>query len=151
MDFNQDFRDMLVALNDAEVDYLVVGAYAVAAHGFPRATGDLDIWVRANPESAENLLSALTIFGAPMHEVSAADFSSPSIVFQIGVPPGRIDILTDVSGVNFDSAWANRMTVEIDGVELSIIGRSDLIANKRATGRPKDIADLAFLESVKND
>lgn len=151
MDFNQDFRDMLVALNDAEVDYLVVGAYAVAAHGFPRATGDLDIWVRANPESAENLLSALTVFGAPMHEVSAADFSSPSIVFQIGVPPGRIDILTDVSGVNFDAAWANRMTVEIDGVKLSIIGRSDLIANKRATGRPKDIADLAFLESVKND
>ena len=151
MDFNQDFRDMLVALNDAEVDYLVVGAYAVAAHGFPRATGDLDIWVRANPESAENLLSALTVFGAPMHEVSAEDFSSPSIVFQIGVPPGRIDILTDVSGVNFDSAWANRMTVEIDGVELSIIGRSDLIANKRATGRPKDIADLAFLESVQDD
>ena len=151
MDFNQDFRDMLVALNDAEVDYLVVGAYAVAAHGFPRATGDLDIWVRANPESAGNLLSALTVFGAPMHEVSAADFSSPSIVFQIGVPPGRIDILTDVSGVNFDAAWANRMTVEIDGVKLSIIGRSDLIANKRATGRPKDIADLAFLESVKND
>lgn len=151
MDFNQDFRDMLVALNDAEVDYLVVGAYAVAAHGFPRATGDLDIWVRANPESAENLLNALTVFGAPMHEVSAADFSSPSIVFQIGVPPGRIDILTDVSGVNFDAAWANRMTVEIDGVKLSIIGRSDLIANKRATGRPKDIADLAFLESVKND
>ncbi|MGC6444066.1 MAG: hypothetical protein ACON4H_15540, partial [Rubripirellula sp.] len=88
---------------------------------------------------------------APMHEVSAEDFSSPSIVFQIGVPPGRIDILTDVSGVNFDAAWANRMTVEIDGVKLSIIGRSDLIANKRATGRPKDIADLAFLESVKND
>ncbi len=142
---------MLVALNDAEVDYLVVGAYAVAAHGFPRATGDLDIWVRANPESAENLLSALTVFGAPMHEVSAADFSSPSIVFQIGVPPGRIDILTDVSGVNFDAAWANRMTVEIDGVKLSIIGRSDLIANKRATGRPKDIADLAFLESVQDD
>ncbi|MCH1494132.1 MAG: nucleotidyltransferase [Rubripirellula sp.] len=151
MDFNQDFRDMLVALNDAEVDYLVVGAYAVAAHGFPRATGDLDIWVRANPESAENLLSALTVFGAPMHEVSAADFSSPSIVFQIGVPPGRIDILTDVSGVNFDAAWANRMTVIIDDVKLSIIGRSDLIANKRATGRPKDIADLAFLESGKND
>ncbi len=151
MDFNQDFRDMLVALNDAEVDYLVVGAYAVAAHGFPRATGDLDIWVRANPESAENLLSALTVFGAPMHEVSAADFSSPSIVFQIGVPPGRIDLLTDVSGVNFDAAWSNRMTVEIDGVKLSIIGRSDLIANKRATGRPKDIADLAFLESVQDD
>ena len=151
MDFNQDFRDMLVALNDAEVDYLVVGAYAVAAHGFPRATGDLDIWVRANPESAENLLNALTVFGAPMHDVSAADFSSPSIVFQIGVPPGRIDILTDGSGVNFDAAWANRMTVEIDGVKLSIIGRSDLIANKRATGRPKDIADLAFLESVQDD
>lgn len=151
MDFNQDFRDMLVALNDAEVDYLVVGAYAVAAHGFPRATGDLDIWVRANPESAENLLSALTVFGAPMHEVSAADFSSPSIVFQIGIPPGRIDILTELSGVNFDAAWANRMTVEIDGVKFSIIGRSDLIANKRATGRPKDIADLAFLESVQDD
>ena len=76
------------------------------------------IWVRANPESAENLLRALTVFGAPMHEVSAADFLSPSIVFQIGVPPGRIDILTDASGVRFDAAWGNRMTVEIDGVKL---------------------------------
>ena len=101
MEFNQDFRDMLVALNDASVHYLVVGAYAVAAHGFPRATGDLDIWVRADPESAPKLLRALHVFGAPMHEITEADFASPSVVFQIGIPPGRIDILTVVSGLEF--------------------------------------------------
>lgn len=147
MEFNQDFRDILVALNDADVDYLVVGAYAVAAHGFPRATGDLDIWVRADPESAPKVLEALRVFGAPMREISTSDFVSPSVVFQIGIPPGRIDILTMVTGLDFGSAWANRISLTIDGVTFPLIGRADLIANKRATGRPKDLADIAGLEA----
>jgi hypothetical protein len=105
MEFNNDFRDMLVALNDAQVDYLVVGAYAVAAHGFPRATGDLDIWIRATPDSAKKVMRALRVFGAPMEQIEETDFASPSVVFQIGIPPGRIDILTLVSGVTFESAW----------------------------------------------
>ena len=147
MEFNQDFRDMLLALSDAKVDFLVVGAYAVAAHGFPRATGDLGIWVRADSESAPKVLAALKAFGAPMHEIAEADFASPSVVFQIGVPPGRIDILTVVSGLQFDSAWKNRIELTIDDVTFPVIGRSDLIANKRATGRPKDLADIAGLEA----
>ena len=147
MEFNQDFRDMLSALNDASVDYLVVGAYAVAAHGFPRATGDLDIWVRANPESAPKVLKALQVFGAPMHEIDESDFASPSVVFQIGIPPGRIDILTMVSGLDFDSAWTNKISLTIDDVTFPVIGRADLISNKRATGRPKDLADIAGLEA----
>lgn len=147
MEFNQDFRDMLVALNDASVDYLVVGAYAVAAHGFPRATGDLDIWVRADAESAPKVFSALQVFGAPLHEIKETDFASPSVVFQIGVPPGRIDLLTIVSGLEFDSAWNNRISLTIDDVTFPVIGRADLIANKLATGRPKDLADIAGLDS----
>jgi hypothetical protein len=142
MEFNNDFRDMLLALNEAEVDYLVVGAYAVAAHGFPRATGDLDIWVRATPESAPQVIRALRFFGAPMDQIEEKDFAKPSIVFQIGVPPDRIDILTSVSGLDFQSAWRNRIFLTIDGLTFPVIGFADLIVNKKASGRPKDIADL---------
>jgi hypothetical protein len=151
MDLNPDFKDMLLALKDASVDYLVVGAYAVAAHGFPRATGDLDIWIRANKETAPRVMTALAVFGAPMHEVSESDFSTPSIVFQIGIPPGRIDILTIVSGVDFDSAWNNRLPIILDGITFDVIGLADLIENKKASGRPKDLADLAALESMEKN
>lgn len=146
MEFNKDFSDMLVALNDANVEFLVVGAYAVAAHGYPRATGDLDIWVRSDVESAPKILRALRAFGAPMDAISESDFASPSIVFQIGVPPGRIDILTFVSGLEFDSAWKNRVELTVAGVTFPVIGRNDLITNKRASGRPKDLADLHGLQ-----
>jgi len=145
MDLNPDFRDMLQALNDADADFLVVGAYAVAAHGHPRATGDLDIWVRTDANNASKIIAALSAFGAPMDQISEEDFASPSIVFQIGVPPGRIDILTDVSGVEFGAAWESRMLITIDGITFPVLGRADLIANKRASGRPKDLADLDAL------
>lgn len=145
MDLNPDFRDMLRALNDADADFLVVGAYAVAAHGHPRATGDLDIWVRADVDNAPKVLAALSAFGAPMDQISEDDFASPSVVFQIGVPPGRIDILTDISGVDFGTAWDARMSITIDGITFPVLGRADLVANKRATGRPKDLADLDAL------
>lgn len=151
MEFNSDFRDMLVALNDAKVDYLVVGAYAVAAHGFPRATGDLDIWVRTSNEAAPRIMRALQFFGAPMDQIEERDFVKPSIVFQIGVPPGRIDILTIVSGISFDNAWVNRVLLTIDGLSFHVIGFRDLIANKRASGRPKDIADLHALGQRVDD
>ena len=131
MEFNNDFRDMLVALNDAEVDYLVVGAYAVAVYGFPRATGDLDIWVRDTDETAPKVMQALRVFGAPMDQIDERDFADPSIVFQIGVPPGRIDILTFVSGLVFESAWPNRFLLTVDGLTIPVIGLTDLIANKR--------------------
>lgn len=111
MDLNPDFKDMLVALNDANVDYLVVGAYAVAVHGYPRATGDLDLWVRADKETAPRVMRALAAFGAPMHEIAEADFATPSTVFQIGVPPGRIDILTTILGV--DRAWGRNAVFDL--------------------------------------
>lgn len=146
MDLNPDFKDMLLALKDADVEFLVVGAYAVAAHGYPRATGDLDLWVRANKGTAPRVMTALRVFGAPMHDISEADFCSPSVVFQIGVPPCRIDLLTSVSGVEFESAWQNRIQIRLDEITVDVIGREDLIMNKRASGRPKDLADIAALD-----
>lgn len=150
MDLNPDFKDMLLALKDANVDFLIVGAYAVAAHGYPRATGDLDIWIRADEGTAPRVMRALAAFGAPIGDLSAADFSVPSLVFQIGIPPGRIDILTTISGVDFSDAWENRMHIRLDEITFDIIGRADLIRNKKTSGRPKDIADVAALESSNN-
>lgn len=148
MDLNPDFRDMLLTLNDAEVDYLVVGAYAVAAHGQPRATGDLDIWVRPDEPNAKKVYLAMQTFGTPTHLIKEKDFAVPSVVFQIGVPPGRIDILTVISGIDFDSAWASRIEVTMDGVTFPVIGRDDLLINKRSSGRPKDLADVDALERI---
>ncbi len=146
MDLNTDFKDMLLELSAAKVDYLIVGAYAVAAHGYPRATGDLDIWVRADVQTAPKVMRALARFGAPVDQVSESDFATPSCVFQIGVPPGRIDILTAISGVQFDSAWKNRIVIRIEDLELNVIGKVDLLLNKKASGRPKDLADIQGLK-----
>ncbi len=144
--FNPDFKDMLSALSEASVDFLLVGAYALAAHGHPRATGDLDIWVRADSENAPRVLHSLAVFGAPLDDLTVDDLSKPGIVFQIGVEPSRIDILTAISGVDFNHAWKNRVLIEMDGVCVHVIGREDLIVNKRASGRLKDIADVATLD-----
>ncbi len=143
---NPDFKDMLSALSEANVDYLVVGAYAMAAHGYPRATGDLDLWVRPTAENAEKVWKALSAFGAPVSKLSAHDFSTPEIVYQIGIAPRRIDILTSISGVAFNHAWSRRISIELDGLTVPIIGRSDLLANKRAAGRSKDVADVERLD-----
>jgi predicted nucleotidyltransferase len=144
--FNPDFKDMLLALSDAMIDFLLVGAYAVAAHGHPRATGDLDLWVRPDADTAPKVYCVLADFGAPLHDLTVDDLSTPGMVFQIGVEPSRIDILTAISGVAFDDAWENRMYIELDDIKLNVIGREDLIVNKRACGRPKDIADAESLD-----
>jgi predicted nucleotidyltransferase len=144
--FNPDYKDMLLALSDANIDFLLVGAYAVAAHGHPRATGDLDLWVRPDAETAPKVYRVLAEFGAPLHDLTVDDLASPGMVFQIGVEPSRIDILTAISGVVFDDAWENRMSIEMDSIKLNVIGRADLIVNKRACGRPKDIADAETLD-----
>ncbi|MCR9296490.1 MAG: nucleotidyltransferase [bacterium] len=148
---NPDFRDMLSALLDAEIDFMIVGAYAMAAHGYPRATGDIDIWVRADAETAPKLYRTLAEFGAPMHDLTLEDLASPGIVFQIGVAPVRIDILTELSGLDFSLAWQNRIEIEMDDLNIPVIARGDLLANKRATGRAKDIADAETLENDLND
>ncbi len=142
---NPDFKDMLSALSAAHADYLVVGAYALAAHGYPRATGDLDLWVRPSPENAQRVWAALIAFGAPVSKLTVADFATPDIVYQIGVAPRRIDILTTISGVEFDLAWRNRLCLKLDGLSVWVIGRDDLVTNKRAAGRPKDLADVETL------
>jgi hypothetical protein len=143
---NRDFLDMLSALSDAGADHLVVGAHAVAVHARPRATGDLDIWVRPTAENAERVWKALEAFGAPLHHLQRADLTSDDLVFQIGIPPSRIDILTDIGRVQFEEAWRNRVTVDMRGFLVPVIGREELIRAKREVGRPRDLADVADLE-----
>ncbi len=142
---NQDFVDLLRAFADHSVRFLVVGAYALGAHGRPRATGDLDVWVDPTPENAPNVMTALAAFGAPMGEIAVADFSRPGIVFQMGLPPGRIDVLTTLTGLAFDEAWPTRHRAPFDGIDVDFIGREAFIKNKRATGRTKDLGDIEAL------
>ncbi len=127
-----------------------MGAHALAAHGLPRATGDLDVLVKPSPENAVRLLEALRAFGAPLaaHGVRAADFEVVDNVYQIGLPPRRIDLLTSISGVSFEEASASRVLVALEGMTLPVIGPRALLANKRATGRPKDIVDADALERM---
>jgi len=142
---NRDFIDMLSALCEAGVEFLVVGAHALAAHGAPRATGDLDIWVKSTAENASRVLQALARFGAPLLDLTIDDLTKSDTVFQIGLPPSRIDILSGISGMTFDDAWPGRMDVTIGALVVPIIGRDDFIKNKKASGRPKDLSDLTLL------
>jgi hypothetical protein len=145
---NDDFRDMIAALDAAGAEFVVVGAHALAAHGIPRATGDIDLFVRPDPANAARVLRALDAFGAPIaaHRVTAADFEQPGNVYQVGVPPRRIDLMTSIDGVSFDEAWASRVQVTIGDLEFAVIGRDELLRNKRATGRDKDLLDVKALE-----
>lgn len=148
---NKDYREMLCALNDAGAEYLLVGAFALAAHGQVRATKDIDIWVCPSGENAERVWSALVKFGAPRSKIHASDFAVEGTIYQIGVSPRRIDILTSVSGVNFREAWANRQMAPLDGLMVPVISRVQLLANKLAAGRPQDLVDAAWLQSHIND
>lgn len=143
---NEDFRDLIRALSDAEARFLVVGAYAVSVHAEPRATGDLDLWVESTAENARRVLGALRAFGAPLHDLSESDLGREGIVFQIGLPPRRIDLLTGITGVVFSEAWPRRVEIEDGDLRFAVIGREELIRNKRALGRPKDLLDVALLE-----
>lgn len=148
---NPDFRDMLSALSAEGVDYLLVGAYAMAAYGRPRATGDMDILVRPAPDNARRVVRALNRFGAPMMDLTEEDLATPGVVFQIGQPPQRIDIMNEIDGVTFEEAWAARVTREIEGLRLPVISRELLLRNKKVAGRPKDQADAAWLEAEDDD
>ena len=143
---NPDFLDLLRAFTAADVRYLVVGAYALALHGRPRATGDLDIWVDATPENARRVLQALAQFGAPTRDISQGDFERPGVTYQIGLPPVRIDILTELTGLTFAEAWPERMRRPFGSIDVDFIGRDAFVRNKRATGRPKDLVDIQGLE-----
>lgn len=148
---NPDYRDMLCMLNDEGVEYLVVGAHALAAHGYPRATGDIDLWVRCSVENAERVWRALCRFGAPLQDLTATDLATPDVVFQVGIVPRRIDILTSISAVTFEDAWPRRKSILVDEIPISVIGRDDLLRNKWHTGRTKDRADAEWLEAHPPD
>jgi len=144
---NQDFLDLLAALVQAEARFLVVGAHAMAVHGVPRATGDLDVWIARDPENADRVYAALARFGAPLAAIgiSRDDLRRENEVLQIGLPPRRLDVLTSISGVSFDEAHPDRVTREIAGIPIPFLGREALVRNKRASGRTKDLADLEAL------
>jgi hypothetical protein len=147
---NEDYRDMLQALGDEKVSFLLVGAYALAAYGYPRATMDIDIWVMPSPDNADGVLRALLRFGAPLHNVGRADFEKEGTVFQIGVAPRRIDIITAASGLQFEPTFRNSLIVEIEGIQVHIPSVDDLVTNKRASGRTKDLADAEALEELRD-
>lgn len=142
-----DFRDFIVELVRAEARFLIVGAHALGVHGIPRATVDLDIWIDSSGENANRIWAALAAFGAPLSalQLQKSDLTRPDTVIQLGLPPYRIDILTDVSGLSFDEAWPERVEAAFEGVPAPFIGRAALIRNKRASGRTKDLADLEAL------
>ncbi len=145
---NPDFQDMLSALSAEGADFLVVGAYALASHGNPRATGDIDLWVRPTPENAQRVYKALQIFGAPLEKLTVDDLHTLDTVFQIGVVPSRIDILTSIDGIAFDEAWRDRKAVTVGKTNVFVISKPHLIRNKKAAGRPKDLLDATWLENT---
>ena len=146
---NPDFRDMLSALCEESAEFLLVGAYAPAAHGLPRATGEMDVWIRRSDANAQRVWRGLQRFGLPLARLTIEDLKMPDLVFQIGVAPRRIDILTSIDGVEFDEAWPHRKTIELEGLTFAVIGRPHLIRNKRAVGRRQDLADVAWLEGAE--
>lgn len=140
-----DFKDLLSEFNAQGVEYLVVGAHALAAHGHVRATKDMDVWVRPEVNNAHRVIKALEAFGAALHGTTVNDLSDPDFILQLGVQPVRIDIITSITGVEFDEAWAGRFEATFAGEPVGVLSREHLIQNKSATGRPQDIADVHVL------
>ena len=147
MQTNSDFRDLFAEFNGAGAEYLVVGALALAAHGHVRATKDLDVWVRPSSENAECVYRALAAFGAPLRELSVEDLAAPGLIFQIGVPPIRVDIITAIDGVDFGDAWLEKLSSHYADQPVHVLSRRHLIQNKKASGRLQDLADVEALEA----
>jgi len=143
---NEDYKDMLQTLLGNEVKFLIVGAYALAAYGYPRATGDFDIWIEASAENSKKILSSLTSFGATTSGLTEKTFMEKGIVFQIGIAPRRIDLITHIDRVDFSDAYPSRKTIVIEGLNLPFISKENLIQNKKSTGRDKDLVDVKHLE-----
>ena len=143
---NDDYKEMLQCLSAHGVRFLVVGAYAMGAYGYPRATGDLDLWVESSPENAEHVYLAISDFGAPMDEIDRQTFTEPGIVFQIGMAPRRIDLLTHIDGVDFNEAYQAREEIQLGGLTIPFLSKDHIIQNKKSTGRKKDELDVEYLE-----
>jgi hypothetical protein len=150
---NNDFLDILAALSETEAEFIVVGAHAMAVHGVPRATGDIDIWVRPDSENAKKVWKALIDFGAPVEALGLrqTDLENPGTVFQIGLPPRRVDFLTEIDGLSFDQAWPSRVVEKVGDLEIPFLGREALLRNKKASARAKDLADVVLLERREKD
>ncbi|MBW2254994.1 MAG: hypothetical protein JRI25_10405 [Deltaproteobacteria bacterium] len=148
---NDDFRDIIDLLLEQHAKFLVVGAHALAVHGVARATGDIDLWVRPDADNAKRVWAALTAFGAPLaaHGVHIEDLCVEGTVYQLGLPPRRIDVITAIDGVSFEEAWHGRFVAQVAGLDVPFLGRAELVRNKRASGRPKDVADLALLDEAE--
>lgn len=149
MTVNSDFRDLFAAFNDESVDYLVVGAHAVMFYTEPRYTKDLDIWVRPSPENAQRVLRALAKFGAPLEGLVVDDFATDGTIFQIGIEPNRIDVITSIDGVTYDEATLTSTASTYGGIPIRLLGLATLITNKKAAGRAQDLLDVEKLEKVK--
>lgn len=150
MELPRDWQEFLSSLNASRVRYLVIGAHALAAHGAPRYTADLDVWVAADPRNAERVLAALRGFGfGGLKGLSAVDFQNPDMVVMLGVPPLRIDVLTSISGCAFDAAWRRRLKITLGGQRVGVLSREDLRRNKLAAGRPKDLLDVETLAQLR--
>ena len=143
---DKDFVEFIECCAGRDVKFLVVGGYALAAHGHPRATKDLDIWLLIEPTNADRLIDALADFGMEALALTRSDFLEPGVIIQLGYPPVRIDLLTTATGVTFEDCWERRMLIEVGSVDAGFISYADLIANKRASGRPQDLVDVEVLE-----
>ncbi len=146
---NKDYKEMLQLLLEEQVDFMIVGAYALGTHGYPRATGDIDIWVKPSKPNSRKVYKALARFGASLDQIQIDDFSAEGIVFQIGVAPRRIDILTQATGLTYEEADEDKITVEIEGLKIPVISLEEFIKNKMATGRDKDKLDVEALTKKK--
>jgi hypothetical protein len=145
MELASDFSEFCASLNANRVEYLIVGAYAMALHGVPRYTGDLDIFIRPTRENGERLLTTIRDFGFPTPELSAADVIDSRRVIEMGVPPVQIHIMSDISGISWDDAWTGRERGRLGDLEIAFLGLNELLTNKRASGRTKDLADVEAL------
>lgn len=148
---NSDFKELLKIFAEEKVKYLIIGGYAVAKHAEPRYTKDLDIWISNRRDNAERIFQALKNFGAPLAKITIDDFTIPTLVFQIGIEPSRIDILMGLKDLNFDECWERRATAKIGEIEIHFISLDDLIFNKRLAGRPQDLLDAENLELKKRE
>jgi predicted nucleotidyltransferase len=143
-----DLKEFIALLNSRKAEYIVVGGHAVAFHGYPRFTGDIDFFLRATSVNAERVLAVLKDFGFGDLQIGVSDLTTPNRVIQLGRPPNRIDLLTSISGVEFDDAWPSRVSTDLDGEQVSFLGLNELIQNKRASNREKDRADVSKLLAI---
>jgi hypothetical protein len=144
--FSQDFKEFIQLLNANKVEYLIVGGYAVGVHGYPRYTGDIDIWINPEEENIKKMPDVLEKFGFSSSEINENSFRNRDNIFRLGNPPHRIDIMTEIDGVTFKDCYSNKIVKEIDGIKIFFIGYNDLIKNKKASGRKQDLLDLDNLQ-----